>query len=102
MGITAKYQAKPIDAVQVTEENIEEVAKWCGGKAVTLDETVGGTTVTKKMVKMARTQGTPVRAIPAYIGDWVICESGGRFRVFKEHIFKKIFSPVEKLTAESK
>jgi hypothetical protein len=79
---TEKFVRKPfpIDAVQVTEENMEAVAKWCGGEVLT--EARGNRTVKYIQVPVARAINE--RQKKAHVGDWVLSsETRNRNRSFK-------------------
>lgn len=85
------FQADPINAVQVTYDNAELVAEWCGGtlKMKGLDEISGENRVTL----LVPPGGAP-RVFPAHIDDWVIQEASGKFRVFKKNSFERIFHAI--------
>lgn len=100
--LTDKYQAHPIDAVQVTYDNVEEVAKWCKGK-VTLKVVDRDTDTPFVRLEFQNVnpkfKGNPARntapILEANATDWVIREASGKFRVFRDNVFQYIFSPVE-------
>ena len=74
----ANEYGRIIEAIQVTADNLHEVAEWCGGKVYlgAIDETPMGVTV-------------GVRT--AYRGDWVMKDEwqAGRYRfgVCKKNMF---------------
>lgn len=94
MTLTTKYQAAPVDAVQVTWENCEEVAAWAGGKVRM--KAVDEITADKKVHIQLPAVGLS-RPFPAHLNDWVIREDSGKFRVFKEKVFAKIFHEVTRI-----
>lgn len=83
-----KYVRKPfeIEAVQVTEENFDDVAKWCKGNKQTLND---GTPYIK--VKVFKPMGD--RQTEAHIGDWVLFFNGG-FKVYLDPSFSRSFEEV--------
>lgn len=76
-----------VDAVQVTAENISEVAKWCQGKVI--DE--NGTKHIKVRVERVLTD----KQTMAFVGDWVLYAGKG-YKVYTNKAFQQSFDPVEK------
>lgn len=94
---TDKYMRKPfvIDAVQVTEDNVHEVALWCGGSVM---ETIPE--IAEKLGKPAQTFiKVPVsnaineRQTQARPTDWVMRANKG-FKVYTNQAFNKCFESV--------
>lgn len=84
-----------VDAVQVTDENFDAVAEWCGGKIVTVQETrekhldlgiVGG----QKHISIDVARPMNRRQTEAYVGDWVLYANKG-FKVYTNRPFVKNF-----------
>lgn len=95
----AMYQAHPVKAVQLTEANGEAIAEWIGGKVGKFNETsevVPGVemTTTSVTVTLPNVRPGANRPIVAHVGDWVIQEASGKFRVFKERVFPRIFDKI--------
>jgi hypothetical protein len=88
---THKFARKPfyVDAVRVSEENIERVAEWCSGEIQTDDE--------GKHVKVKVHRPLTDRQTKAYIGDWVLFAGTG-FKVYTPKAFDKSFEKVKTLT----
>lgn len=88
---THKFARKPfyVDAVRVSEANIEEVSKWCGGEIQTDDE---GT-----YIKVRVHRPLTDRQTKAYVGDWVLYAGTG-FKVYTPKAFDKSFEKVKTLT----
>lgn len=86
---TEKYQRKTfiVNAVQVTEENMAEIAVWTSGNIVQKDDAPG------PYVDIDTHQPINERQTQAYIDDWVL-ETGGTFKIFTPKAFKKNFEPV--------
>lgn len=87
---TAVYARKSfnVEAVQVTQENIEEVANWCGGQ---IKENRDGAPYIKIDVKRALNE----RQRRAYLGDWVLLrQDGDTFKVYDDKAFAKCFDAV--------
>lgn len=95
---TDGYSRKPfhVDAVQVTAENMEEVAAWCAGeirtgKRIVRDE--NNKILERKEVKYIKVDiHRPLheRQTKAHYGDWVLLSVSG-FKVYTEHAFEKAF-----------
>ncbi|QBZ73610.1 hypothetical protein SEA_ROSAASANTEWAA_46 [Streptomyces phage RosaAsantewaa] len=84
-----------VDAVQVTEENIRDVATWCGGTvAKKLDDTG------RLYIKLERVNVSYKRRTMAFVGDWVLVSSTG-FKIYENKSFKGVFEPID-LTASQK
>lgn len=88
------YVRKPfsVTGVQVTEENFEEVADWCGGDIRTI------TTMkeSRRYIKVKVRRPVNDRQTKAYVGDWVLL-SDDNFKVYSNNSFEKTFDLVEDL-----
>lgn len=82
---TKKYVRKPfyIDAVQVTESNIGEIAAWCDGE-------VRSDSDDKKYVKVRVHRPLNPRQTQAFVGDWVLYAGTG-FKVYTPKAFSASF-----------
>lgn len=82
---STRYVRKPfyIDAVQVTTENLEDIAKWVESE---VRHDVDGT----KYVKVRVHRPLNDRQTKAYVGDWVL-KAGGGFKVFTPKAFASNF-----------
>lgn len=91
---TNKFARKTfyVDAVRVSEANIEEVAKWCKG---TIEQDAAGHTYINVEVHRPLTE----RQGQAYISDWVLA-SGSGYKVYTPKAFTKSFEKVKTLTKE--
>lgn len=87
---TQRFVRKPlfVDAVQVTNENIHEVAKWCQSD-VRLERTRKGEA---KFIKVRVIGAKNERVTKAYPGDWVLY-AGTSYRVYPEKAFHSAFDP---------
>lgn len=87
----AKFTRKPfeVDAIQVTEGNIDLVATWCEGevKEAGEDQKPSGRYIQLKITKTLRRK----RHTQAFVGDWVTRAVGGHFRGFSDGAFRKTF-----------
>lgn len=87
-----------VDAVQVTEENMEEVAEWCGGQIMDFDETAR--VKTKRFIKIKVHNPQNPRQTQAFEGDYVLFASKG-FKTYNKPAFDRTFEPVfQKRTEE--
>jgi hypothetical protein len=83
----SKYVRKPfhIDAVQVTAENIADIAAWAEGDVRSDSENA-------KYVKVRVHRPLNDRQTKAYIGDWVLYAGTG-FKVYTPKAFANSFEP---------
>lgn len=84
---TAKFTRKPfeVDAVQVTDDNIDEVAKWCQGEVKEEDN--------RPYIKVRVLRVIDERQTKAFVGDWVLYAGTG-YKVYTPKAFQKSFIPV--------
>lgn len=80
-----KYVRKPftVDALQVTEENISEVAEWCQG---TLEEASNK----DKYIRVRVHRPLHDRQTKAFVGDWVLYTASG-YKVYTPKAFEATF-----------
>lgn len=83
-----KYVRKPfyVEAVQVTAENMEDVAKWCSGELRKQGED-------ESYIKVWVQRPLDERQTKAFIGDWVLYAGTG-FKVYMTKAFEKSFEAV--------
>lgn len=89
---TQLYDRKPftVEGVQITEDNMEAVAAWCGGS---IQKTDSGERYIKVHVKNAQTP----RQSQGFLRDWVLKATNG-FRVYTNKAFPHAFIPHVELT----
>ncbi len=87
----------PVDAVQVTEDNLEEIASWAEGQVKTANRTVrdedGKATGKKEKASyIAIETHRPLneRQKRAFIGDWVLKSESG-FKIYTAKAFDACF-----------
>lgn len=89
-----KYIRKPfaVDAIEVTEENMYEVAKWCGGRVKT-DRSHWGNRIGQKFIKVEVAHPLNERQTMAYVGDHVLSSGTGPsgFKVYTPKAFAGSF-----------
>lgn len=95
---TNKYARRPfyVDAVQVTEENMAEVAKWCQGDVMTDDKALTAPELSgddHPYVKVRVHRPLTERQTKAFAGDWVLYAGTG-FKVYTPKAFEKSFVAV--------
>lgn len=78
-----------VDAVQVTPENIEAVAEWCGGTVMHNGDKEGH--LSRDFIKVNVHMPKDEKQTQAYFGDWVL-RSGRSFKVYTDSAFGKSFS----------
>lgn len=88
-----QYDRKPftVDAVQVTPQNVAEVAEWVGGEVVTVPTRMVGTTVDMPAVKVPG-KGEKGKDETAQVGSYIVGRKGS-FRVYKIQAFEATFEP---------
>lgn len=96
-----KYARKAlyVDAVEVTEENMAELAEWCKGQVRTQTIEKNGVSSEEKYVKVKVHRALSVRQTKAFVGDWVLSTPTG-FKVYPPRAFDKSFDKVTTLSKE--
>jgi len=84
-----------VDAVQVTPENIHEVAEWCGGDVRT--ESQKGKNV--KFIKVRVYKALDDEQTKAFVGNFVVYMGSG-YKVYKYNAFMRTFEKLKKTAAE--
>jgi len=81
-----RYRKLPavIDAVRLTEKNLEQAARWCDGEVVNLNSQTRG-------VAICTLEGTMI----ANVGDYLIRGVEGEHYPCKPNIFKATYEQVE-------
>lgn len=79
------YLRKPfeVEAVQVTEENITDVADWCDGE-------IRHTADRQPFVKVQVHRPLTTRQTRAFVGDWVLF-AGRSYKVYTAKAFEGAF-----------
>lgn len=95
--VTRKFVRRTfdVDAVRVTERNLEAVAAWCNGKIITVTESIestDGKSSSEERRHIAVEVARPMsrRQTEAHVGDWVLYASKG-FKVYGNRPFLKNF-----------
>lgn len=85
--VTETYTRKPfsIEAVRVTEENMEDVAKWCGGEIHKYNG--------KRFIKVDVARPLTEKQTKAFAGDWVLRVKTS-FKVYQHKAFVSNFDKV--------
>lgn len=85
-----KYVRKAfaVEAVEVTRDNVEEVAEWCGGEVKTSPGKGGRRQ--QQFVKVPVKNPLNDRQTRAYPGDWVL-SAGAGFKVYTQKAFSASF-----------
>lgn len=88
---TTKYRRKEfnVDVVDITEENLEEAARWCKG-TIRSDET------SKRYILVPVQNAINERQTKAYAGDHILFARNG-YKVYTHKAFIASFEPVEGL-----
>jgi hypothetical protein len=92
-----KYIRKPfaVDAIEVTRENIREVARWCGGKVERhRRRDYGYREGFDQYIKVEVRKPLSERQTRAYYGDWILAAEQGTstsFKVYTQPAFSASF-----------
>lgn len=102
-SITKKYVRKPlyVDAVQVTEKNFADIARWCFGEICNIDESPIDVAADLNNIVRPSEQYIHVRVhnpknarqTRAFVGDWLLYTERG-YKVYTEKAFKANFDRV--------
>jgi hypothetical protein len=86
---TVKYIRKPfeVDAVQVTADNMQEVADWCSGTIVVEKDKQDKL---QQFIKVNAVNVTSDRQTQAFVGDWVLSNGNG-YKVYTNKAFSRTF-----------
>ena len=86
------YVRKPfvVEAVQVTEENLQQVEQWCDGSTQTEPRGDEGRSVT--WINVDVRNPLTKRQTQAFVGDWVLKGKRG-FKVYTDKAFGENFNP---------
>lgn len=90
-----KYVRRPfaVEAVQVTPDNIKEVARWCGGRIKRTSTSHWTARAGQEYVKVRVNKPLNERQTMAYYGDWVLSAEDGSngFKVYTPKAFAMSF-----------
>lgn len=79
-----------VEAIQVTEENLDAVANWTKGRVLATAAT--DTDPARFFVKVPVKRPMNQRQERAYVGDWVLKARSG-FKVYTQKAFEGCFEP---------
>lgn len=84
---TSTFVRKPfkVEGIQVTEENMPEVAKWCRG-------TLERDRSQKPYIAVNVQKAANERQKQGFVGDWILKFNNG-FKVFQDKSFHNTFQP---------
>jgi hypothetical protein len=87
--VTAKFEHKPtyVDAVQVTAENFQEMAKWCEG---TIEDESGTQYIRVRVPNPMRPRQTK-----AFVNDWILYSELYGYKVYTDSSFRRAFDPMK-------
>jgi len=90
-----QYERLPfdVDAVRVSEENLEHVADWCGGDIRTEKKRQGDV----RFIKVRVYKALDEEQTKAYVGNWVLYAGSG-YKVYTNNAFNRTFRPKSKVT----
>lgn len=91
---TERFTHKPVDAIQVTLDNIEQVADWCHGE-IRLNSFNGW-----KYIELEVSHPTGRRTAKAFPGDWIVTVKGS-FKVYNNRAFESTFDLLKEPNPEA-
>ena len=97
MGIkTEQYIRKPlfVDAVRVTDENFDEMVNWCQPKG----EVMTDPDTNKRYIKIRVSYPKGPRQTKAFVGDWILWNDRGGYKIYTDKAFRESFEPVKEST----
>lgn len=88
---TERYIHKPVDAIRVTNENIEQIAVWCHG-TIKINTDYGWNVYDngRKYINLEVSHPTGRRTAKAFPGDWIVTVKGS-FKVYNNRAFETTF-----------
>lgn len=88
-----KYSRIPfdVDGIRITEDNMVDVARWCGGDIV---REFVGEDVEKTYIRCRVAKPVTDRQTRGYVGDWVLYTPHG-YKVYTNRAFTQCFQPTE-------
>lgn len=89
---TVKFVRKPlfVDAVQVTQENFDEISDWCQGEIHSEENTNS----LNQYIRVRVHNPKSPRQTKAYVGDWILYTERG-YKVYTEKAFFASFERYE-------
>jgi len=95
------YTANPVvvQAIQITEQNMAEVAAWCKGEVrseIVPTEEVQGEVRTRRYIKPKMYRAQQMKKNKGYAGDWVL-KQGTNFKVYSDTAFVNGYTDGEAL-----
>ena len=100
-SITSKYVRKPlyVEAVEVTEDNFLDIARWCFGEIGNIDESPvdmeGECEPLKQYIHVRVHNPKNSRQTKAFVGDWILYTERG-YKVYTTKAFEANFDLVER------
>lgn len=93
---TAKYVRKPlyVDAVQVTQENFEELSLWCQGEIRNNDGSDDPESPSGRYIHVRVHNPRGIRQTRAFVGDWILYTDQG-YKIYTTRAFEGSFEPVD-------
>lgn len=105
-SITTKYVRKPlyVDAVQVTDENFGEIARWCFGEIGNIDDSpvdpTSDISPSTQYIHVRVHNPKNTRQTRAFVGDWILYTERG-YKVYTTKAFQANFDQVHGGTIEN-
>lgn len=82
----------PVEAIQVTEENMKDVAEWCNGSVMRASvQKDGEASRPRNFIRMNINGARNSRQTTAFAGDWIL-KSAESFKIYTDKAFKGTFT----------
>lgn len=98
---TSKFIRKPlyVDAVQITERNFSDLARWCQGEIRTTDgdeliDKLNGANPNAHYIRVRVHNPKNIRQTKGYVGDWILYTDRG-YKVYTQKAFKASFDKAD-------
>lgn len=90
---TQRYERKSflVDALQVTRDNMQEVAEWCKGEIHETDKPSGRD---ERFIKVNVQRPMNERQTKAFVGDWILYAVSG-FKIYPDKAFHQSFDLIQ-------
>lgn len=93
MSEIKKYQGKAVEAVRISDDNLDEVADWCDGKVV--ENRYADDEGQHPLILLVRVGFGKGLSAPAEVGSWLVRNHQGIFKIFNDRAFTQVFEQVE-------
>jgi hypothetical protein len=98
IGLFAR-KSLTVEAIQVSLDNMDDVARWCGGVVKEHPPKQEGQ-FTKKYIQVDVLHPLSKKQTRAYVGDWILKSKQG-FKIYANNAFQKGFEHLATVAKEN-